>query len=218
MIKNKKRHKGCGKSKIEIKYIQDDRRRHDTLYKRRRGIIKKVHELGVVCGLKISLVATDFTNICFTYSNDHRVDPNLTHIFKKVRKPIWLTDFSELEYPYKSVKKENRIKLLQGHRIGRSENDYPKLLNNSDFLEESLDLMGKRLASESGTDVCADFYQAPTDLRAMNSQVAQRSKLLKISKLELTQSTHLGPNKEEAQGVSTSSKASTSNAIQANMG
>ena len=208
MENNNHRHKPTGRSKIEIKYIEDDKKRQDTLYKRRRGIIKKVHELGVICGLKISLMATDFTNMCFTYSNDERVNPHLPHIFKKIRKPIWWTDFSSLEYPFKSVKKENRIKLLQGHQIDRNETDYEQLLNNSDFLEGGLECMGKRLLpeKESGPATAgADFCQNEADLRSMNNQLSERSKLLKIEKLETTHITHFEHLKQEASQISLSS-------------
>ena len=56
-------------------------------------MIKKIHELSVICGLKVSIVCTDFEKSCFTYCNDPRLEPSLETIFKGTNKPLWLTNF-----------------------------------------------------------------------------------------------------------------------------
>ena len=105
-----------GKNKIDIKFIENKRKRtvrfksrfffssllfltfdKDALYKRRRGLVKKAHELSVICGVKISLVCTDFENICFTFCNDSRLDVELSSILKKSQRKIRLTKFEPSE-------------------------------------------------------------------------------------------------------------------------
>ena len=103
-----------GKSKIEIKYIPKKRKRNvsfnpsltillllgtflivyeDALYKRRRGLVKKAHELSVICGMSISIVCTDFENTCFTFCNDKRLEVDLPPILKLSKGQISLTQF-----------------------------------------------------------------------------------------------------------------------------
>ena len=102
------------KCKLEVKYIEDDKRRADALYKRRRGLMKKAHELSVMCGLKISIIATDFEKICFSFCNDPRLSLNMQKVFKGVNKPLWMTDFNDLQYPFASVRGENKKKIVYG--------------------------------------------------------------------------------------------------------
>ena len=60
-------------------------------------MIKKVHELAVICGLKVSVICTDFEKSCFTYCNDPRLQHDLESVFSENIKPVWWTKFSEQE-------------------------------------------------------------------------------------------------------------------------
>ena len=60
-------------------------------------MIKKVHELAVICGLKVSVICTDFEKSCFTYCNDSRLEHDLESVFSTVHTPVWLTNFKERE-------------------------------------------------------------------------------------------------------------------------
>ena len=112
-----------GKSKIQIKYIANDKKRADTLYKRRKGLIKKAYELSVVCGLKISIVCTDFKKTCFTYSNDERLAFDVSEMLSEISSPVWLTRFNDSDYPFSSVKGEIKEKVAaEGNRRQRDFN------------------------------------------------------------------------------------------------
>ena len=107
-----------GKSKIEIKYIQDPKKRGDTFYNRRRGLVKKAHELSVVCGVKISLICTDFEKTCFTFCNDPRLSIDHSSILGGLAKPISVTRFKEQDYPFKQINQNLKQKLVYGKVIG----------------------------------------------------------------------------------------------------
>ena len=111
-----------GKCKIQIRYIEDDKKRADALYKRRRGLMKKAHELSVICGFKISIFATDFNRACFSFCNDPRLKINIEDVFKDLNKPIWMTNFNEVEYPFTSVRGEIKEKILFGKKLGKVKN------------------------------------------------------------------------------------------------
>ena len=51
-------------------------------------MIKKLHEISVICGLKVSVICTDFEKSCFTYCNDPRLGHDLESVFARVNKPI----------------------------------------------------------------------------------------------------------------------------------
>ena len=137
-----------GKSKIEVEYIQDDRKRSDTLYKRRKGLVKKAYEISVMCGLKVSLFCTDFGKTCFSFCNDERLELDTEKLFKSTCKPFWINRFREEDYPFKSVKGEIREKLLFGKKIESSTNgirneqkstlleNCPSLLTKRDFMQK----------------------------------------------------------------------------------
>ena len=121
-----------GRSKTQLKYIQDEKKRADALYKRRRGLMKKAHELSVICGVKISVIGTDFNKTCFSYSNDDRFSELLDQVLRVIYKPIWLTKFDGTQYPFESNKEVNKHKVLFGRKIqnieARSINRKLKLL------------------------------------------------------------------------------------------
>ena len=107
--------KGKGvRCKVNLRYIEDDKKRSDALYKRRKGLMKKAYELSVLCGLKISIFGTDFDKICFSFCNDSRLQVDLEQLFRELNNPLWMTDFNQLIYPYNSVKGLNKKKLLYG--------------------------------------------------------------------------------------------------------
>ena len=47
------------KNKPELKFIEDHNKRKVTISKRKRGVIKKIIELSVMCGLDIFMVMFD---------------------------------------------------------------------------------------------------------------------------------------------------------------
>jgi SRF-type transcription factor (DNA-binding and dimerisation domain) len=62
-----------GRKKLDIKYIDSDSERKFRFKERIGGLIKKVHELGVLCGIKASLVVTDYNNNLVVYSNNNEI-------------------------------------------------------------------------------------------------------------------------------------------------
>ena len=106
-----------GKSKIDIKYIENSRKRGDTFYNRRKGLIKKAHELSVICGVKISIFCTDYEKNCFTYCNDPKLRIDETKIFAKTPQPITMIRFQPEGYPYSSVSNESKEKLVFGTKM-----------------------------------------------------------------------------------------------------
>ncbi|KAI8898896.1 hypothetical protein BC833DRAFT_525364, partial [Globomyces pollinis-pini] len=60
--------KSKGKRKIEMKYIENKVHRRDTFYKRKSGVMQKVHELSVLTGNDILLVMKSDSGNIFSYA------------------------------------------------------------------------------------------------------------------------------------------------------
>ena len=58
-----------GRGKIEIKKIENANSRQVTFSKRRSGLLKKAHELSVLCDVEIALIIFSSTGRLFEFSS-----------------------------------------------------------------------------------------------------------------------------------------------------
>lgn len=58
-----------GRRKIEISFIENERKRQVTLTKRKQGLMKKAHELSVLCGCELALVMFDTKQKLYQYGS-----------------------------------------------------------------------------------------------------------------------------------------------------
>lgn len=59
-----------GRKSIKIEYIENRNHRASTYRARAHGFLKKAHELGVLCGIKVSLVFNNMEGDVISYSNN----------------------------------------------------------------------------------------------------------------------------------------------------
>ena len=62
-----------GRKKIEVNLIQNQVSRRATFKQRLCGLLKKLHDLGVLCGVNVNFMCTDTDNNIINYSNNQRV-------------------------------------------------------------------------------------------------------------------------------------------------
>ncbi|ERN01390.1 hypothetical protein AMTR_s00002p00262770 [Amborella trichopoda] len=58
-----------GRGKIEIKRIEDRTNRQVTFSKRRTGLLKKAHELSILCDAQLGLIVFSSSGKMYEYSN-----------------------------------------------------------------------------------------------------------------------------------------------------
>lgn len=58
-----------GRKKFEIEFIEDESNRKSMFKNRIGGVLKKLHDLTVLCGLKTCLVFTDTESNIHTFTN-----------------------------------------------------------------------------------------------------------------------------------------------------
>ncbi|PVU98027.1 hypothetical protein BB561_000133 [Smittium simulii] len=72
-----------GRKKINIKEIENSRQKTVTFARRRSGLIKKAHELSVLCGVKVALVVFDTKNASHVYSSTDSAQELFTKFLTK---------------------------------------------------------------------------------------------------------------------------------------
>jgi hypothetical protein len=69
-VMNSHTKKNKGKQRINMEYIKSKERRQITFYKRKRGLIKKAHELSILTGSELLLLIASETGHIYTYATD----------------------------------------------------------------------------------------------------------------------------------------------------
>ena len=59
-----------GRNKIKIEKIKEEKTRNVTLYKRRKGLLKKAMELSVLCNVKVYLLICESPKRLIQYCSD----------------------------------------------------------------------------------------------------------------------------------------------------
>ncbi|KAK1257557.1 MADS-box transcription factor 29 [Acorus gramineus] len=69
-----------GRGKIQIRRIENATNRQVTFSKRRTGLLKKAHELGILCDAQLGLIIFSSTGKMFEYSNPQKIYCELTRM------------------------------------------------------------------------------------------------------------------------------------------
>ena len=69
-----------GRNKIKIEKITDERSRNVTLYKRKKGLLKKAMELSLLCGVKVFLLICESPKKMTQYCSDTIDDVSCSNV------------------------------------------------------------------------------------------------------------------------------------------
>ena len=61
-----------GKGRVQLKRIENEINRQVTFSKRRSGLLKKAHEISVLCDAEVALIVFSAKGKLFEYSTDSR--------------------------------------------------------------------------------------------------------------------------------------------------
>ena len=61
-----------GKGRVQLKRIENEINRQVTFSKRRSGLLKKAHEISVLCDAEVALIVFSTKGKLFEYSTDSR--------------------------------------------------------------------------------------------------------------------------------------------------
>jgi len=95
-----------GRNKIDIEYIDEDRKRTVTLNKRKTGLIKKAYELSVLCGCEIAMVVIDERGQSYLYGSSDATETFRRQLNSKER-PIEDVDNDAVKHRVETGSYEN---------------------------------------------------------------------------------------------------------------
>eukprot|EP00253_Pinus_taeda_P001074 PITA_01074 len=128
-----------GKGKIEIKMIENTANRQVTFSKRKGGLLKKAHELSVLCNAEIALIVFSNTGKLHDWSSSSM--KKVLEKYQKSDQGLGLMDYQQqLLCEMKRITKENeslraRLRHMNGDDINSLK--LPELFNLEQQLEEA---------------------------------------------------------------------------------
>ncbi|KAI3451022.1 hypothetical protein Pfo_007687 [Paulownia fortunei] len=114
-----------GSGEMEIKKIEDSTRRQVTYSKRRNGILKKAHELTVLCDAKVSLIMYSSTKKLHEYTSPTTTVKKIIDQYQRTLDiDLWSTHYEKMQENLRRLKDMNntlRRNIMQ--RMGEELND-----------------------------------------------------------------------------------------------
>ncbi|KAL5701809.1 hypothetical protein ACHQM5_027107 [Ranunculus cassubicifolius] len=95
-----------GRGKIEIKRIENNTNRQVTFSKRKNGILKKAHEITILCGARVSLVIFNQNEKFFEF-HSHSLKETLKEYQDRSGNKLWNAKHQNLQDEVNRIKKEN---------------------------------------------------------------------------------------------------------------
>ncbi|KAF3444916.1 hypothetical protein FNV43_RR14609 [Rhamnella rubrinervis] len=173
-----------GRGRVQLKRIENKISRQVTFSKRRTGLLKKAHEISVLCDAEVALIVFSTKGKLFEYSTDSRMDRILERYerYSYIERHLLVNGTSEtqgscnLEYP----KLMSRIEVLQRNLRNLMGQDLDTLsLRELQNLEQQLDVALKRIRSKKNQVMHESISEMHKKEKALQFQNKQLSKKLK---------------------------------------
>lgn len=134
-----------GRKKITIKPISDDKTRKVTFNRRRNGILKKAHELAILCDTQVVVLMFDGKQMCHVYASEEGIEAPQRLMEKFIAKdfctvdPIRNYDTSpdlQLEDPTQAVWRvsKEKVAVVNTYSVIPNTSDTPRLGNATPHL------------------------------------------------------------------------------------
>ncbi|XP_074590005.1 protein VERNALIZATION 1-like [Curcuma longa] len=96
-----------GRGRVQLKRIENSTNRQVTFSKRRTGMLKKAHEISILCDAEVALIVFSAKGKLFEYSTDYR------HLMGEQLDSLDLKDLQELENQLDNSLKQIRLRKNQ---------------------------------------------------------------------------------------------------------
>nr|ABB59991.1 MADS-box protein [Geum rupestre] len=173
-----------GRGKVQLKRIENKISRQVTFSKRRTGLLKKAHEISVLCDAEVALIVFSTKGKLFEYSTNSSMEAILERYEQysyAERQSMGITDPESqgswsMEYP----KLAARIEILQRKiRNYTGEDLDPLSLRELQSLEQQIDTALKRVRVRKNQVMHDSISEIQKKHRALQEQNNQMSKKLK---------------------------------------
>ncbi|XP_038900501.1 truncated transcription factor CAULIFLOWER A-like [Benincasa hispida] len=173
-----------GRGRVQLKRIENKISRQVTFSKRRAGLLKKAHEISVLCDADVALIVFSTKGKLFEYSSDSSMEKILEKYerYSYAERPVAPNGDSESqvswcqEYPKLTARLEIVQKNLR-HYLG--EDLDPLNLRELQSLEQQLDTSLKRIRSRKNQlmqESISKLHKKERELQEENRQLANKVK------------------------------------------
>ncbi|KAK9271986.1 hypothetical protein L1049_002355 [Liquidambar formosana] len=183
-----------GRGRVQLKRIENKISRQVTFSKRRSGLLKKAHEISVLCDAEVALIVFSTKGKLFEYSTESSMERILERYerYSYAERQLVASDSEpqgswSLEYP----KLVTRIEVLQRNLRHFTGDDLHLLsLRELQNLEQQLDIALKRIRTRKNQllhQSISELQKAEKELQEQNNLLAKK---LKENEKTLTEHTH----------------------------
>ncbi|KAJ4962054.1 hypothetical protein NE237_021964 [Protea cynaroides] len=190
-----------GRGPVQLRRIDNKISRQVTFSKRRAGLLKKAHEISVLCDAEVALIVFNAKGKLFEYSTDSCMERILERYeqYSYAERQLMASDpESQGNWTLEYAKLKSRIEILQKnqrHYVGQDlETLSIKELQN---LEQQLDIALKHIRIRKSQLMYDSISELQKKERALQEQNTQLMKKVEEKEKELAQQGHLQPNEDQ---------------------
>ncbi|GMJ08147.1 AGAMOUS-like 7, APETALA1 [Hibiscus trionum] len=195
-----------GRGRVELKRIENKINRQVTFSKRRGGLLKKAHEISVLCDAEVALIVFSHKGKLFEYSTDSCMEKILERYERysyAERQLVGIETQPQGNWSMEYNRLKARVELLQKnhrHYMGEDLDSLsPKELQN---LEQQLDAAIKHIRSRKNQLIYESISELQRKEKAMQEQNAMLAKQIKEKEKTVAQQPQWG---QQEHGFNTSS-------------
>ncbi|XP_057777487.1 truncated transcription factor CAULIFLOWER A-like isoform X2 [Salvia miltiorrhiza] len=180
-----------GRGKVQLRRIENKINRQVTFSKRRGGLLKKAHEISVLCDAEVALIVFSHKGKLFEYSTDSCMDRILEKYERysfAERQLVANEPQSPANWNLEHSKLKARIELLQrNHRHYMGEDLDSMNLKDIQNLEQQLDTALKNIRSRKNKLLLDSISELQQKEKAIQEQNTMLTKQIKEKEQEMAQ-------------------------------
>ncbi|GAB4832430.1 hypothetical protein Ancab_006448 [Ancistrocladus abbreviatus] len=170
-----------GRGRVQLKRIENKISRQVTFSKRRSGLLKKAHEISVLCDAEVALIVFSTKGKLFEYATDSSMEKILERYERYAFAERQLNDSESqgswnMEYP-KLVGKLEVLQKNMRHYVGEGLDTLS--LRELQHLEQQLDIALKRIRSRKNQlmhESISELQKKAKSLQEQNNSLARKFK------------------------------------------
>nr|AHW58038.1 AP1 [Coffea arabica] len=167
-----------GRGKVQLKRIENKINRQVTFSKRRAGLLKKAHEISVLCDAEVALIVFSHKGKLFEYSSDSSMENILERYerYSYAERRLVANDLeSEGDWTLEYTKLKAKIELLQrNHRHYMGEDLDAMSSKDLQNLEHQLDTALKQIRTRKNQLM----YESISELQRKEKAIQQQNSML----------------------------------------
>ncbi|CAN6457145.1 unnamed protein product [Victoria cruziana] len=167
-----------GRGKIEIKRIENATNRQVTFSKRRGGLLKKAHELAVLCDAQIGLIIFSSSGKMFEYISPHSSMRQIIERFKKAS-GTRVQEYDDKQIYCEMTRMKNENEKLQASMRQLTGEDLATLtMNDLHQLEQQLEISVDRVRTRKNQLLNQQLENLRRKERILEEQNSQLTRML----------------------------------------